>query len=81
MGQHCCCSWAVILCTTQSCTPTAMSCNTCVSLSTVSEAEAGSKAAELPFHAPNVWPDPASAPLFKPAFTAYRNVLLTVRDK
>ena len=47
----------------------------------LSEAEAGSKAAELPFHAPNVWPDPASAPLFKPAFTAYRDALLTVRDK
>lgn len=45
------------------------------------EAEAGSKAAELPFHAPNVWPDAAVAPLFRPAFTAYRAALIGVRDK
>lgn len=47
----------------------------------VSEAEEGSKAAELPFHAPNVWPDPNDAPLFQPAFTAYRAALIGVRDR
>ena len=47
----------------------------------VSEADEGSKAAELPFHAPNVWPDPDDAPLFRPAFTAYRAALIGVRDK
>jgi isopenicillin N synthase-like dioxygenase len=47
----------------------------------VSEAEEGSKAAELPFHTPNVWPDPNDAPLFRPAFTAYRTALVGVRDK
>ncbi len=47
----------------------------------VSEAEAGSPAAELPFHAPNVWPGSADAPLFKPALLAYRDALLGARNK
>ena len=47
----------------------------------VSEADEGSKAAELPFHAPNVWPDPNDAPQFRPAFTAYRAALIGVRDR
>jgi isopenicillin N synthase-like dioxygenase len=47
----------------------------------VSEAEAGSPAAELPFHAPNVWPDAGDAPLFRPALLAYRDALLGARDK
>ncbi len=47
----------------------------------MSEAEAGTSAAELPFHAPNVWPDASLAPKFKPALTAYKNALLGVRDK
>ena len=47
----------------------------------VSEAPEGTEASKLPFHAPNVWPDPAGAPLFRPALLAYRDALLVVRNK
>lgn len=47
----------------------------------VSERPADDPESELPFHAPNVWPDSESAPLFRPALTAYRDALLDVRDR
>lgn len=47
----------------------------------MSEASEGAPESQLPFHAPNVWPDEKKAPAFKPALLAYRDALVSVRDK